>query len=39
MVLILASHRRWMTALGAFILAIAPAWFAALAIIQVVHGA
>jgi putative holin len=39
MVLILASHRRWMTALGAFVLAIAPAWFGALATIQVVHGA
>ena len=39
MVLILASHRRWMTALGAFVLAIAPAWFAALATVQVVHGA
>jgi len=38
-VLILASHRRWMTALGAFVLAIAPAWFGALATIQVVHGA
>ena len=31
MVMILVSHRRWMTALGAFILAIAPGWFAALA--------
>jgi hypothetical protein len=39
MVLILASHRRWMTALGAFVLAIAPAWFGALAVVQVVHGA
>jgi hypothetical protein len=39
LVLILASHRRWMTALGAFVLAIAPAWFGALATIQVVHGA
>ena len=39
MVLIVASHRRWMTALGAFVLAIAPGWFAALAAIQVVHGA
>jgi len=28
-----------MTALGAFVLAIAPAWFGALATIQVVHGA
>ncbi|MFY9922545.1 MAG: putative holin [Mycobacterium sp.] len=39
LVLITLSHRRWMTAIGAFILAIAPAWFAALAAIQVVHGA
>ena len=39
MVLILFSHRAWMTALGAFVLAIAPAWFGALAAIQVVHGA
>ena len=39
MVLILFSHRSWMTALGAFVLAIAPAWFGALATIQVVHGA
>ena len=39
MVMILLSHRRWMTALGAFILAIAPGWFGALAAIQVVHGA
>jgi putative holin len=39
MVLILFSHRRWMTALGAFVLAVAPGWFAALAAIQVVHGA
>jgi hypothetical protein len=39
LVLILASHRRWMTVLGAFVLAIAPAWFGALATIQVVHGA
>ena len=39
MVMILVSHRWWMTALGAFILAIAPGWFAALAAVQVVHGA
>ena len=39
MVLILFSHRRGMTAFGAFILAVAPGWFAALAAIQVVHGA
>ena len=39
MVMIVLSHRWWMTALGAFILAIAPGWFGALATIQVVHGA
>lgn len=39
LVLILASHRNWMTALGASVLAIAPGWFGALAAIQVVHGA
>ena len=39
LVLILFSHRAWMTALGAFVLAIGPAWFGALAAIQVVHGA
>jgi hypothetical protein len=37
--LILFSGRRWVTALGAFILAIAPGWFGALALVQVVHGA
>lgn len=37
--LILFSHRSWMTAFGAFVLAVAPAWFGALAAIQVVHGA
>ena len=39
LVLILISHRPAMPALGAVILAIAPGWFAALAAIQVVHGA
>ncbi|OBB10971.1 hypothetical protein A5662_08215 [Mycobacteriaceae bacterium 1482268.1] len=38
MAMILLSHRRWMTALGAFVLAVAPGWFAALATVQVVHG-
>jgi len=32
---VLVSGRRWVTALGAAVLAIAPGWFAALAIIQV----
>jgi hypothetical protein len=39
MLLILFSGRRWVTTLGAFILAIAPGWFGALVMIQVVHGA
>lgn len=38
MLLILFSGRRWVTALGAFILAIAPGWFGVLVVIQVVHG-
>jgi putative holin len=37
MLLILFSGRRWVTTLGAFILAIAPGWFGALVVIQVVH--
>lgn len=39
MVTILASGRRWVTTLGAFILAIAPGWFGALVAVQVVNGA
>jgi hypothetical protein len=39
MLMILLSGRRWVTTLGAFILAIAPGWFGALVAIQVVHGA
>jgi Putative holin len=39
MLLILLSGRRWVTTLGASILAIAPGWFGALVMIQVVHGA
>jgi len=39
MLLILFSGRRWVTALGAFILAIAPGWLGVLVTIQVVHGA
>jgi hypothetical protein len=38
MLLILFSARRWLTALGAFILALAPGWFGVLVVIQVVHG-
>jgi hypothetical protein len=37
--LILLSGRRWVTTLGAFILAIAPGWFGVLVVIQVGHGA
>jgi Putative holin len=39
MMTILLSGRRWMTTVGAFILAIAPGWFGVLVTIQVVHGA
>jgi hypothetical protein len=39
MLLILFSGRRWVTALGAFILAIAPGWLGVLVTIQVVYGA
>ena len=39
MLMILLSGRRWVTAVGAFILAIAPGWFGVLVMIQVVYGA
>ena len=39
MLMILQSARRWVTTLGAFILAMAPGWFGVLVAIQVVHGA
>ena len=39
MLSILLSGRRWVTTIGAFILAIAPGWFGALVAIQAVHGA
>jgi Putative holin len=39
MLLILLSGRRWVTTMGAFILAIAPGWFGVLVVIQVGHGA
>jgi Putative holin len=35
---ILFSTRRWVTALGAFVLALAPGWFGVLIAIQVVYG-
>ncbi len=36
--LIVTASRRWVTALGAFAVSVAPGWFAALVLIQVVHG-
>jgi ABC-type enterobactin transport system permease subunit len=36
--MILCSSRRWMTALGAMVLAIAPGWFGALTAFQVATG-
>jgi hypothetical protein len=39
LLLILFSRRRWVTTLGAFILALAPGWFGVLVMIQVVFGA
>ncbi len=39
LLLILFSRRRWLTALGAFALAVAPGWFGVLVAIQVVVGA
>jgi Putative holin len=39
MLMILFAGRRWVTTLGAFILAIAPGWFGVLVVIQVAHGA
>jgi hypothetical protein len=39
MLLILFSGRRWITTLGAFVLALAPGWFGVLVAIQVVSGA
>ena len=39
LLVILLARRRWLTALGAFILALAPGWFGVLAVIQVTsHG-
>ncbi|KUH97492.1 putative holin [Mycobacterium sp. IS-3022] len=39
MLAILLSGRRWVTTVGAFVLAIAPGWFGVLVAIQAVHGA
>jgi Putative holin len=39
LLVILLSRRRWLTALGVFILALAPGWFGVLALIEVTtHG-
>ncbi len=38
LVTILFSGRRWLTMLGAFILALAPGWFGALVALQVASG-
>ena len=39
MLTILLSRRRWLTAFGAFVIAISPGWFGALVAIQTVNGA
>lgn len=39
MLAILVSGQRWVTTLGAFIIAIAPGWFGVLTLTQVVSGA
>jgi hypothetical protein len=38
LLLILLSRHRWVTALGAFVLALAPGWFGLLVAVQVVSG-
>lgn len=38
MMLVLFSGRRWITTLGAFVLAMAPGWLSVLLLIQVVSG-
>lgn len=39
MLTILLSRRRWLTAVGAFVIAMAPGWFGVLVAIQSVNGA
>jgi hypothetical protein len=39
MLMVLLSRRRWLTALGAFAIAIAPGWFGVLVAIQTVNSA
>ncbi|MUM16862.1 hypothetical protein BI330_10785 [Mycobacterium sp. CBMA 623] len=36
--ILIASTRKWMTAIAAFVLAISPGWFGMLAAIQVIQG-
>jgi hypothetical protein len=36
--MIIASARRWVTAMGAFVLAMAPGWLSVLLLLQVVAG-
>lgn len=38
MLLVLLSGRRWVTAAGAFVLAMAPGWLSVLLLLQVVSG-
>lgn len=38
MLMILMSSRRWVTAVGAMVLAVGPGWFGALTAIQVASG-
>ncbi len=38
MLTILLSRRRWLTTVGAFVIAVAPGWFGVLVAIQAVHG-
>jgi large-conductance mechanosensitive channel len=39
LLVILFSRRRWVTGLGAFVLALAPGWFGVLAVIEVMTPA
>ncbi|MFI5506829.1 putative holin [Mycobacterium sp. NPDC051804] len=39
MLTILLSRRRWLTAVGAFVIALSPGWFGALVAIQTANGA
>jgi hypothetical protein len=39
LLLVFVTSQRWVTALGAFLIAFAPGWFGVLVLIQVVHGA